>query len=134
MFNRCKLNLKQTAEDMIGYGNYYPDTVLYYYENCEITRNNNIISMIIRGEWFAGGVVDRLLKTKNYEERLKCLQIVIQLEPENVSGLVALGNVYLEMNNYEEAENNLNLALKIDKKKMLQHLWPLVIFYLVKVK
>ncbi len=66
-FNRCKLNLKQTAEDMIGYGNYYPDTVLYYYENCEITRNNNIVSMIIRGEWFAGGVVDRLLKTKNYD-------------------------------------------------------------------
>ena len=70
-FNRCKLNLKQAAEDMIGYGNHYPNhypnTVLYYYESCEITRNDNIISMIIRGEWYAGGVVDRLLKTKNYD-------------------------------------------------------------------
>lgn len=65
-FNRCKSDLKQTAESMIESGN-PPDTVLYYYENCEITRNNNIISMIIRGEWFAGGVVDRLLKTKNYD-------------------------------------------------------------------
>ena len=65
-FNRCKSDLKQTAESMIESGN-PPDTVLYYYENCEITRNNNIISMIIRGEWYAGGVVDRLLKTKNYD-------------------------------------------------------------------
>ena len=65
-FNRCKSDLKQTAESMIESGN-PPDTVLYYYENCEIKRNNNIISMIIRGEWFAGGVVDRLLKTKNYD-------------------------------------------------------------------
>ena len=38
------------------------------------------------------------LKTKNYEESLKCLQTVIKLEPNNVLGLVALGNVYLEIN------------------------------------
>ena len=66
-FNRCKLDLKQTAEDMIGYGNYYPDTVLYYYESCKTTRNDNIVSMIISGEWYAGGVVDRQLRTKNYD-------------------------------------------------------------------
>ena len=46
------------------------------------------------------------------------MQNVIKLEPNNVLGLVALGNVYLEMNNYEEAEKNLNLALKLDKKNI----------------
>ena len=58
------------------------------------------------------------LKTKNYEESLKCLEIVIKLEPNNVLGLVALGNVYLEMNDYDKAEENLNLALKLDKKNI----------------
>ena len=65
-FNKCKLDLKQTAESMIESGN-PPDTVLYYYEGCKTTRNDNIVSMIIRGEWYAGGVVDRQLKTKNYD-------------------------------------------------------------------
>ena len=43
-FNRCKSDLKQTAESMIESGN-PPDTVLYYYEKCKATKNDDIISI-----------------------------------------------------------------------------------------
>ena len=49
---------------------------------------------------------------------MKCLQKVIGLDPNSVLGLVALGNVYLEKCQYEEAEENLDAALRIDKKNI----------------
>ena len=64
-FNRCKLDLKQTAESMMESGN-PPDAPLYYVEKCEITRNNSIISMAIKGGWYAGGTHDVISKSKNY--------------------------------------------------------------------
>ena len=65
-FNKCKLDLKQTAESMMESGNPLDDT-LYYVEECEITRNNSIISMAIKGGWYAGGTHDVISKTKNYD-------------------------------------------------------------------
>jgi len=62
-FNKCKLDLKQTAESMMESGNPLDDT-LYYVEECEITRNNSIISMAIKGGWYAGGTHDVISKTK----------------------------------------------------------------------
>lgn len=69
-FNRCKLDLKQTAETMIEAGD-PPDITLYYVEECKVTRNDNIISMAIKGAWYAYGTHDIILESKNYDLKNK---------------------------------------------------------------
>ena len=85
-----KYRLNQiTKDDLIGYDN---QKDIYFCESCEITRNDNIISMIIRGEWFSGGVVDRLLKTKNYDlknsKKLK-LTDILNGSKENIVKMIS---------------------------------------------
>lgn len=65
-FNRCKSDLKQTAESVVESGN-PPDTVLYYYEKCKATKNDDIISIDIHSAYYAYGTVSVWANSKNYD-------------------------------------------------------------------
>ena len=123
-FNRCKLDLKQTAETMIEAGD-PPDITLYYVEECKVTRNDNIISMAIKGEWYAGGVVDRPLKSKNYDlknEKELTLTDVLSGSKKNIVKMITektqeyLGNDHDLYDDYFRNHDLKNFKFHIENK------------------
>ena len=65
-FNECKSYLIESAESMLESSN-STSIVLYYNEKIKVTRNDNIVSIKIKGEWYAGGIRDIIAKSKNYD-------------------------------------------------------------------
>ena len=123
-FNECKLGLEQTAEAMIKSSD-LSSSVLYYNEKCEITRNDNIISIAITGEWYAGGVVDRPLKSKNYDlknEKELTLTDVLSGSKKNIIKMITektqeyLGNDHDLYDDYFRNHDLKNFKFHIENK------------------
>jgi hypothetical protein len=123
-FNKCKLDLKQTAESMMESGNPLDDT-LYYVEECEITRNNSIISMAIKGGWYAGGTHDVISKTKNYDlknSKELTLKDVLNGSKKNIDKMITekikkyLGNNHDLYNEYFQEHDLKDYKFHIENK------------------
>ena len=87
-FNEYKSKLQEIAKEPIKYDNYQD---LFFYRNCEIKRNDNIISMLITDSWYAGGVIDYSLKSKNYNLKNKkelTLADILNGSKENIDRMI----------------------------------------------
>ena len=59
-------------------------------------------------------MVDAYARQQNYSEALVCCKKVIDIEGETAPALNSLGHLYHKIGEYEKAEINFKMALKLD--------------------